>query len=206
MNWRPLQPLPFHHGTIRLQVQSKDGTTRRVYAAVPDFHMEEQRWLIASGGMFVKLLDCWTPTGWLPLEDDAREAAAGGVMLPDGWEITKGGGVTEVFDIAQWDDVGGIWRDDETGLPVLHAEGELKDWPSGRINAVLVQVSRAQPSDGIIEAAPLPQQPTAERAQEVWVNRCPVNHARTATCPRCHDTRPPGAKHGEPVTGGQTDA
>ncbi len=73
------------------------------------------------------------------------------VSAPDGWEFTEGGGVTEVFDIAQWPDIGGIWRDDETGLPVLHAEGDLKDWPSGKINAVLVQVNRAQPADADAE-------------------------------------------------------
>ena len=36
-------------------------------------------------------------------------------------------------------------------------------------------------------------------AQEVWVNRCPYNHARTSTCPSCEKTRPPGARHGEPL-------
>lgn len=34
---------------------------------------------------------------------------------------------------------------------------------------------------------------------EVWINNCPVNHDRRATCPRCHSTRPPGAVHGQPV-------
>jgi len=85
----------------------------------------------------------------------AHSAGVGGmvakVSAPDGWEFTEGGGVTEVFDIAQWPDIGGIWREDETGLPVLHAEGDLKDWPSGKINAVLVQVNRAQPADADAE-------------------------------------------------------
>lgn len=34
---------------------------------------------------------------------------------------------------------------------------------------------------------------------EVWINRCPINHHRDAVCPRCEPTRPPGAKHGQPV-------
>lgn len=50
----------------------------------------------------------------------------------------------------------------------------------------------------MLAAAP---QPAGEDAQpEVWINRCPVNHDRRATCPRCESSRPPGAKHGQPVS------
>jgi hypothetical protein len=41
--------------------------------------------------------------------------------------------------------------------------------------------------------------PAAEPEPEVWLNVCPVNHDRRATCPRCHDSRPAGAVHGQPV-------
>lgn len=73
-------------------------------------------------------------------------ADAGGVTertapaAPEGWSYVSDGGRSEVFDIASWPDHGGIWRDDDTGLPVLHKFGDLKDVPCGHFHAVLVQV------------------------------------------------------------------
>jgi hypothetical protein len=59
---------------------------------------------------------------------------------PDGWRYFEEGGRSEVFDVAAWDDEAGLWRDDETGMPVLHPHGDLKDFPTGHFNVVLVQV------------------------------------------------------------------
>lgn len=106
----------------------------------------------------------------------AQAAGAGRVPpAPDGFEYVQDGGRSEVFDVAAWPDHAGIWRDDETGLPVLHRHGELADWPSGHYNVVLLQVrpSCAAPApdpkpapdveiksdtviDKLLETAPMP--------------------------------------------------
>lgn len=76
--WMPLHPVPFGENTVRLLcVDADTGTYGRIFAAVPDMHREELRWLIAIGSDFIPLKEAWwRPTGWLPLGDPVFQAVS----------------------------------------------------------------------------------------------------------------------------------
>jgi hypothetical protein len=80
-----------------------------------------------------------------------------------------------------------------SGLYRTYVESGHRNHEWKALQAFLMLAAAPQP------AAAKDSSAVAQDAPEVWLNLCPVNHDRRATCPRCHDSKPPGAVHGQPV-------